>query len=1217
MYLPTTPTGGGGSPRRVQFAVPAQAATTGQLPPFISTSSAGSASPKSATPALYAGGLGNGSFHSVEARPRAATWGQANPSTIVTASAAGRSRTFVHSHSGQLLQRSQTQQLSQPLQLQHAQTQQFSQPQQLQRAQTQQLSQPQQLQRAQTQQLTQPRQLQRAQTTVGALGYPAASNVVRQVPQRPEHPQQGGYAPPTAVQPSGMSRTVTTAFASSIASSGGPANSIGSVPSPQTQKAAAYRRDDYDDSDSDESSGADATEQAAAVAAVKDSSVAKLEISSDLHVEVVCAKNLSLPEHRFGDRLRGFLKEQLNDVYVEVQLGPKVFTTAPKKYASEQALVRFTDERTRFPYRGEKELRVFVRDKRHVQAAVRGSPLIGSAVLQLHGLRTGAAMSMEVELSQGSTKAGTLVLQLQQGGATTAKGASNPWKNLAGDTRRIGFLLEQATQLDGHGEVFVKAKASSGKTPAGKSFAFDEPPSQWKVNECEVSFSLYSKGSLSPTYMARCLIPLRDLLHRPKTKLMLFQSDNNALWAKEPPHMPAELTISLVEDSLPAHWPKPQEDEDTSNNRYPKHIFMMTRGTRGDVQPFVALARGLAQDLGWMVTICTEMRWQSFVKDNATGLRQGRIRFRPSGGDTEARMSGWVEQQAVACKNEFMQMMMMSNSEAEFFPSTPVFVQHVLDFQQSSTPVDLVVFAFTVAGAAAIISEHCQIPIVGFIFQPSCIPSKEESWKAVEAIRSHSISLLDQLEEQAFTSHTSLALLKQFAEKNPAASWNIDRMRGWFGLPPIDTWKMFKKMNVPIIIPMRPGTFKRPSDWWSGIEETDFIFLRKGSSGSKSNSLAEPCQSFVSNAREAGAKLCLMTFSSMIVRRSKVLRCAAKMVSECPFNARLIYVGKPKGEAPAEILPLVEQLQKEGRLLCVEKADFGELFRHIDCFVVHGGLGTTVEALRCGRPTCVTGPLLLDQRFWGSVCNEKGVGPEPVHIDDFEKTCLDFVNGALDPKDPRGWQATAASQRWGDESDDGVWTNVEACCRLQEKLGRFTLRVQLQSALRLAPPASVLNNAVAAVTGPSASMLENVYAVVSLNGRCQRTAQLAASPDLSVNFMQCSPVNFTLTDEDELTVALYNQRHVLGNLRGDSFIGSATTRLSDYPYRESQTVDITMELEREGEKTGRSFAGILELQFRVLDRDSMVIAGESRPTHAMVLDSFLARADAAALNKVH
>ena len=30
-------------------------------------------------------------------------------------------------------------------------------------------------------------------------------------------------------------------------------------------------------------------------------------------------------------------------------------------------------------------------------------------------------------------------------------------------------------------------------------------------------------------------------------------------------------------------------------------VFMMTRGTRGDVQPFLALARGLAEELGWLV----------------------------------------------------------------------------------------------------------------------------------------------------------------------------------------------------------------------------------------------------------------------------------------------------------------------------------------------------------------------------------------------------------------------------------------------------------------------------------------------------------------------------------------------------------------------------------------------------------------------------------------
>ena len=57
------------------------------------------------------------------------------------------------------------------------------------------------------------------------------------------------------------------------------------------------------------------------------------------------------------------------------------------------------------------------------------------------------------------------------------------------------------------------------------------------------------------------------------------------------------------------------------------------------------------------------------------------------------------------------------------------------------------------------------------------------------------------------------------------------------------------------------------------------------------------------------------------------------------------------------------------------------LRRQMDAFVVHGGLGTTVEALRMRKPTAVTGILLMDQRFWGLVCHEKGCGPKPVRTE--------------------------------------------------------------------------------------------------------------------------------------------------------------------------------------------------------------------------------------------
>eukprot|EP00811_Abedinium_folium_P007820 NODE_17216_length_955_cov_4.411836.p1 GENE.NODE_17216_length_955_cov_4.411836~~NODE_17216_length_955_cov_4.411836.p1 ORF type:complete len:227 (+),score=64.69 NODE_17216_length_955_cov_4.411836:72-752(+) len=202
----------------------------------------------------------------------------------------------------------------------------------------------------------------------------------------------------------------------------------------------------------------------------------------------------------------------------------------------------------------------------------------------------------------------------------------------------------------------------------------------------------------------------------------------------------------------------------------------------------------------------------------------------------------------------------------------------------------------------------------------------------------------------------------------------------------------------------------------------NFLFLPGGSAGS----LEEPMISFLAGARAANAKLALMTFSSMLVARRQVLSCSVAMVTECGHNLRLIYVGKKQYDyIPASLEKKANALKAEGRLLEVEKADFGTLFKEMDCFIVHGGLGTTVEALRLRKPCVVTGPLLLDQRFWGNVCFEKGVGPKPVHIDHFQKSCVTFADGALDPEDPFGWQAAAQELTWGDETDDGVSTNVE------------------------------------------------------------------------------------------------------------------------------------------------------------------------------------------------
>lgn len=290
------------------------------------------------------------------------------------------------------------------------------------------------------------------------------------------------------------------------------------------------------------------------------------------------------------------------------------------------------------------------------------------------------------------------------------------------------------------------------------------------------------------------------------------------------------------------------------------------------------------------------------------------------------------------------------------------------------------------------------------------------------------VPVVDRLEDRV-TSHAALGTLKKIFEANPFQEWNLTTIRKVLKLPPVNTWARLKELESPIVIPIHPNTFVKPSDWWSGIQMTDFIFLRSPSTGSGAAfDFAEPLKSFIDEAHQRGSKLCVVSFSSMRVNRRITLKVCSRMAEFCKFNASIIYVGQKFDDAiPDDVQSKAEELTKAKRFLELEQAPFDQLFKVMDCFVVHGGLGTTVEALRLKKPVAVTGPLLMDQRFWGGVVSHKGVGPDVQHIDVFKHRdhCVAFIDNALDPADPCGWQKNARDLEFGADGADGVQLNAD------------------------------------------------------------------------------------------------------------------------------------------------------------------------------------------------
>jgi len=225
-----------------------------------------------------------------------------------------------------------------------------------------------------------------------------------------------------------------------------------------------------------------------------------------------------------------------------------------------------------------------------------------------------------------------------------------------------------------------------------------------------------------------------------------------------------------------------------------------------------------------------------------------------------------------------------------------------------------------------------------------------------------------------------------------------------------------------MVIPIQPGTFPRPADWPSSVCLTDFIFLKSKVQGA--NAFGPDLNAFINNAKAAGRKLVVMTFSSMPVSRKQMLDCSIQMVTKSKYPLSLVYVGKKYDPVKKTLEDQASKLVEQGLFMEMERAPFDILFHEMDAFIIHGGLGTTVEALRMHKPIAVSGVLLMDQRFWGKVCHDQGVGPPPAHIDDFDRTCVEFVDKALAPDSE--WTANAKKKEWGEESEDGVAANVDA-----------------------------------------------------------------------------------------------------------------------------------------------------------------------------------------------
>ena len=163
------------------------------------------------------------------------------------------------------------------------------------------------------------------------------------------------------------------------------------------------------------------------------------------------------------------------------------------------------------------------------------------------------------------------------------------------DQTRHTFIIE-ADDPHTHSPAFSNATAIGGVADPDNVVVltvYTKPSSKWEAvgqRSSQIGSTEWRVG---------------DFARRPVRVFPIFDHSANVVLGKD--GKPAFLRIALVDlDTFPRNWPVPRPlPEET----FPKHLMIITRGTRGDIQPFAALAKGLAERLNYKITLCTEMRY--------------------------------------------------------------------------------------------------------------------------------------------------------------------------------------------------------------------------------------------------------------------------------------------------------------------------------------------------------------------------------------------------------------------------------------------------------------------------------------------------------------------------------------------------------------------------------------------------------------------------------
>ncbi|KAI0096644.1 hypothetical protein GGR51DRAFT_542930 [Nemania sp. FL0031] len=404
------------------------------------------------------------------------------------------------------------------------------------------------------------------------------------------------------------------------------------------------------------------------------------------------------------------------------------------------------------------------------------------------------------------------------------------------------------------------------------------------------------------------------------------------------------------------------------------NVVIQIVGSRGDVQPFVALGQVLKNTYGHRVRVATHATFQKFVEENG-------LEFFSIGGDPaelmafmvknpglmpgmDALKSGEITKRRKGIEEIVMGCWRSCIETGNGLGPAPRFNRRHEDFPSDAIPVmgdsrhqpfvADVIIANPPSFAHIHVAEKLGVPLHLMFTMP---------WSPTRAFPQPLANIQSSNTDPVTTNYLSYAMVEMMTWQGLGDVINRFRTKILDLEPLALIWApgVLTRLRIPYTYCWSPALIPKPNDWGNHIDIAGFYFLNLASSYTPDPDLA----AFLA----AGPPPVYIGFGSIVVDDPDGL---TNMIFEAVAQTGIrALVSKGWGGLGADSMGIPESVFMLGNV------PHDWLFKHVSAVCHHGGAGTTAAGIQAGKPTIVV-PFFGDQPFWGSMVARAGAGPDPI-----------------------------------------------------------------------------------------------------------------------------------------------------------------------------------------------------------------------------------------------